>query len=143
MLETKQNLRKQLFLRVAQQETDSFCTLTLLFSLSFLPLFSRQCINNEARKAGITKTLDLPDRTLQFIKDKPLMDQAIQPIDNKPLLVQRGSAFTRIIVNEVQAADGNKYKVMFIGTGACSGLQQCSTLQLPIFNCAAFDNPAM
>uniref|UniRef100_A0A4W6ELQ8 Semaphorin 4e n=1 Tax=Lates calcarifer TaxID=8187 RepID=A0A4W6ELQ8_LATCA len=62
-------------------------------------------------------TLDLPDRTLQFIKDKPLMDQAIQPIDNKPLLVQRGSAFTRIIVNEVQAADGNKYKVMFIGTG--------------------------
>uniref|UniRef100_A0A4W6EL14 Semaphorin 4e n=1 Tax=Lates calcarifer TaxID=8187 RepID=A0A4W6EL14_LATCA len=81
------------------------------------------CINNEARKAGITKTLDLPDRTLQFIKDKPLMDQAIQPIDNKPLLVQRGSAFTRIIVNEVQAADGNKYKVMFIGTGACTMLK--------------------
>ncbi|GAA6234875.1 semaphorin-4E-like [Lates japonicus] len=74
------------------------------------------CINNEARKAGITQTLDLPDRTLQFIKDKPLMDQAIQPIDNKPLLVRRGSAFTRIIVNEVQAADGNKYNVMFIGT---------------------------
>lgn len=74
------------------------------------------CIDNEARKAGITQTLDLPDRTLQFIKDRPLMDQAIQPIGEKPVLVRRGATFTRIIVNEVQAADGNKYKVMFIGT---------------------------
>ncbi|XP_034559702.1 semaphorin-4E [Notolabrus celidotus] len=74
------------------------------------------CIDNAARKEGITQTLDLPDRTLQFIKDKPLMDQAIQPIGEKPLLVRRGAAFTRIIVNEVQAADGNKYHVMFVGT---------------------------
>uniref|UniRef100_A0A8C2X650 Semaphorin-1A n=1 Tax=Cyclopterus lumpus TaxID=8103 RepID=A0A8C2X650_CYCLU len=74
------------------------------------------CIDNAARKANITKTLDLPDRTLQFIKDRPLMDQAIQPIGNKPLLVRRGARFTRIIVNQVQAADGEKYRVMFIGT---------------------------
>ncbi|XP_044074213.1 semaphorin-4E isoform X2 [Siniperca chuatsi] len=74
------------------------------------------CIDNAARKAGITQTLDLPDRTLQFIKDKPLMDQAIQPIGEKPLLVRRGATFTRIIVNQVQAADGEKYHVMFIGT---------------------------
>ncbi|XP_051265936.1 semaphorin-4E [Dicentrarchus labrax] len=74
------------------------------------------CIDNEARKAGITQTLDLPDRTLQFIKDRPLMDQAIQPIGEKPLLVRRGATFTRIIVNQVQAADGEKYHVMFIGT---------------------------
>ncbi|XP_040910673.1 semaphorin-4E [Toxotes jaculatrix] len=74
------------------------------------------CINNEARKAGITQTLDLPDRTLQFIKDRPLMDQVIQPIGEKPLLVRRGATFTRIIVNRVQAADGEKYHVMFIGT---------------------------
>ncbi|KAM9349295.1 semaphorin-4E [Symphorus nematophorus] len=74
------------------------------------------CIDNEARKAGIDQTLDLPDRTLQFIKDRPLMDQAIQPIGGKPLLVRRGATFTRIIVNEVQAADGDKYHVMFIGT---------------------------
>lgn len=74
------------------------------------------CINNEARKADISQTLDLPDRTLQFIKDRPLMDQAIQPIGEKPLLVRRGATFTRIIVNQVQAADGEKYHVMFIGT---------------------------
>ncbi|XP_041805100.1 semaphorin-4E [Chelmon rostratus] len=74
------------------------------------------CIDNEARKAGITQTLDLPDRTLQFIKDRPLMDQAIQPIGEKPLLVRRGATFTRIIVNQVQAADGEKYHVMFIAT---------------------------
>ncbi|XP_068427319.1 semaphorin-4E [Clinocottus analis] len=74
------------------------------------------CIDNAARKAGITQTLDLPDRTLQFIKDRPLMDQAIQPIGKKPLLVRRGAKFTHIVVNQVQAADGEKYRVMFIGT---------------------------
>ncbi|KAL3988357.1 tRNA uridine 5-carboxymethylaminomethyl modification enzyme [Sarotherodon galilaeus] len=74
------------------------------------------CINNAARDAGIQKTLDLPDRTLQFVKDKPLMDQIIQPIGDKPLLVRRGATFTQIIVNQMKAADGNKYPVMFIGT---------------------------
>ncbi|KAF3699228.1 Semaphorin-4E Semaphorin-7 Semaphorin-Z7 [Channa argus] len=74
------------------------------------------CINNEARKMNINRTLDLPDRTLQFIKDRPLMDQAIQPIGQKPLLVRRGATFTSIIVDNVMAADGEKHRVMFIGT---------------------------
>ncbi|KAA8587244.1 hypothetical protein FQN60_016694 [Etheostoma spectabile] len=72
--------------------------------------FVKWCINNAARKVGITQTLDLPDRTLQFIKDRPLMDQAIQPIGEKPVLVRKGATFTRIIVNQVQAADGEKYQ---------------------------------
>lgn len=87
--------------------------------LSSLHLFPHQCIDNEARKAGITQTLDLPDPTLQFIKLRPLMDQAIQPVGEKPLLVRRGATFTRIVVNQVQAADGEKHQVMFIGTGEC------------------------
>ncbi|XP_069562203.1 semaphorin-4E-like [Brachyistius frenatus] len=74
------------------------------------------CINNDTRHAGITQTMDLPDRTLQFIKDRPLMDPAIQPIGDKPLLVRRGPTFTCITVNQVQAADGENYHVMFIGT---------------------------
>ncbi|XP_054619788.1 semaphorin-4E [Dunckerocampus dactyliophorus] len=74
------------------------------------------CIDKVAREAGITQSLDLPDRTLQFVKDRPLMDQAIQPIGKKPLLVRRGATFTCIVVNHVQAADGHKYHVMFIGT---------------------------
>ncbi|KAM7400842.1 hypothetical protein PAMA_005156 [Pampus argenteus] len=74
------------------------------------------CIDNAAREDGITKSLDLPDRTLQFIKDKPLMDQAIQPLGGKPLLVRRGSTFTHIIVNRVWATDGKEHHVMFIGT---------------------------
>uniref|UniRef100_A0A8C6MG83 Semaphorin 4e n=1 Tax=Nothobranchius furzeri TaxID=105023 RepID=A0A8C6MG83_NOTFU len=74
------------------------------------------CINNEARSMRITKSLDLPDRTLQFVKDRPLLDQAVEPVSGEPLLMRRGAAFTRIIVNQVQAADGRKYHVMFIGT---------------------------
>lgn len=92
-----------------------------LASLSSLSLFSHQCIDNEARNAGINDTLHLPDPTLQFIKLRPLMDQTIQPVGGKPLLVQKGATFTRIVVNQVQAADGEKYHVMFIGTGGCRG----------------------
>ncbi|XP_067461681.1 semaphorin-4E [Thunnus thynnus] len=74
------------------------------------------CIDNAAREKGVTRSLELPDPTLQFIKDRPLMDQVIQPIGVKPLLVRRGATFTRIIVNQVRATDGAKYHVMFIGT---------------------------
>eukprot|EP00066_Takifugu_rubripes_P009057 XP_003975685.1 PREDICTED: semaphorin-4E-like [Takifugu rubripes] len=74
------------------------------------------CIDNEARNNGINDTLHLPDPTLQFIKLRPLMDQTIQPVGGKPLLVHKGAAFTRIVVNQVQAADGEKYRVMFMGT---------------------------
>ncbi|XP_043991430.1 semaphorin-4E-like isoform X1 [Gambusia affinis] len=74
------------------------------------------CINREATNSEIKTTLDLPDKTLQFIRDKPLMDQAIEPIGGRPLLTHKGAAFTQIIVKQVQALDGEKYKVMFIGT---------------------------
>ncbi|XP_014844031.1 PREDICTED: semaphorin-4E-like [Poecilia mexicana] len=74
------------------------------------------CINKEATNSEIKTTLDLPDKTLQFIQDKPLMDQAIEPMEGKPLLMHKGAAFTQIIVKQVQALDGEKYNVMFIGT---------------------------
>lgn len=47
------------------------------------------------------------------------MDQSVLPIGHKPLLVRRGAKFTRIIVHQVQAADGKKHRVMFVGTGEC------------------------
>ncbi|KAJ8011659.1 hypothetical protein DPEC_G00060550 [Dallia pectoralis] len=74
------------------------------------------CIDNKARGQSINRSLDLPDQTLQFIKDRPLMDQAILPIGKGPLLTHRGAAFTRIIVHRTQDLDGRKHHVMFIGT---------------------------
>ncbi|KAM9322730.1 semaphorin-4E-like [Pholidichthys leucotaenia] len=74
------------------------------------------CINKEAREEGITDSRGLPDRTLQFVKDRPLMDHIIQPMGAKPQVALEGRVFTRIVVNQVQAADGEKYRVMFIGT---------------------------
>lgn len=74
------------------------------------------CIDDAARNAGISQTLDLPDQTLQFVKNRPLMDQVIQPVGGKPSLVRKGAMFTRIIVNQVQAVDDKMYHVMFIGT---------------------------
>lgn len=74
------------------------------------------CIDNAARNAGINQSLDLPDQTLQFVKKNPLMDQVIQPVGRKPSLVRKGAMFTRIVVDQVQAADDKMYRVMFIGT---------------------------
>ncbi|XP_068175674.1 semaphorin-4E [Antennarius striatus] len=74
------------------------------------------CINNLARKMGMNRSLDLPDKTLQFIRDRPLMDEAVRSLTGGPLLVKRGALLTRIVVDSVLALDGQKYAVMFIGT---------------------------
>ncbi|KAJ0065437.1 hypothetical protein NL108_010438, partial [Boleophthalmus pectinirostris] len=74
------------------------------------------CINNVARKLGLNRSLDLPDKTLQFIRDRPLMDDAVRPISGEPLLVKRGALLSRIAVDRVQALNGQTYDVMFIGT---------------------------
>lgn len=82
-----------------------------------------QCINNVAREMGMNRSLDLPDKTLQFIRDRPLMDEAVRPLTGGPLLVKRGALLTRIVVDSVLALDGQRYAVMFIGTGKLSALR--------------------
>uniref|UniRef100_A0A8C2A5B9 Si:ch211-129c21.1 n=1 Tax=Cyprinus carpio TaxID=7962 RepID=A0A8C2A5B9_CYPCA len=72
------------------------------------------CINNAAKSAGIMRSLDLPDKTLQFIRDHPLMDDAVRPITGKPLLLKRGPLLTRLVVDDVTAPDGQSYPVMFL-----------------------------
>lgn len=66
---------------------------------------------------GMNRSLDLPDKTLQFIRDRPLMDEAVRPLTGGPLLVKKGALLTRIVVDNVLALDGQRYAVMFIGTG--------------------------
>ncbi|KAG2464252.1 SEM4E protein, partial [Polypterus senegalus] len=74
------------------------------------------CINNQARNMKINRTLDLPDKTLQFVRDHPLMDDPVTPIDGKPKLIKTGSRFTSIVVDRIKALDNQLYDVMFIGT---------------------------
>uniref|UniRef100_A0A667Y2T1 Si:ch211-129c21.1 n=1 Tax=Myripristis murdjan TaxID=586833 RepID=A0A667Y2T1_9TELE len=74
------------------------------------------CINNAARSMGMSRSLDLPDKTLQFIRDRPLMDEAVRPLTGGPLLIKKGAMLTRIVVDSVTALDGETYPVMFIGT---------------------------
>ncbi|KAM9440130.1 semaphorin-4E-like [Clarias gariepinus] len=81
------------------------------------------CINNDARQKGFFKSLDLPDKTLLFIRDRPLMDQAVEPPSKQPLLVKKGAAFTSIVVASTTALDGSIHQVMFIGTASGSVLK--------------------
>lgn len=66
---------------------------------------------------GMSSSLNLPDKTLQFIRDHQLMDEAVQPVAGGPLLVMKGPLLTRIVVDCIMALDRQKYTVMFVGTG--------------------------
>ncbi|KAF4076552.1 hypothetical protein AMELA_G00216340 [Ameiurus melas] len=81
------------------------------------------CINNDAREKMIFTSLDLPDKTLQFVKERPLMDGAVKPSPQQPLLVKKGAAFTRIVVASTTSLNGSSHQVMFIGTASGSVLK--------------------
>ncbi|XP_056660499.1 semaphorin-4D isoform X3 [Monodelphis domestica] len=74
------------------------------------------CINNEAKAANYSSSLNLPDKTLQFVKDHPLMDDSVVPILNRPRLIKRDVNYTQIVVDRIQALDKTVYDVMFIST---------------------------
>ncbi|KAF5897300.1 semaphorin-4E-like isoform X1, partial [Clarias magur] len=81
------------------------------------------CINNDTRQKGIFTSMDLPQKALEFIREKPLMDQAVEPSSQQPLLVKKGAAFTSIVVASTTALDGSIHQVMFIGTASGSVLK--------------------
>ncbi|XP_067839332.1 semaphorin-4D isoform X2 [Heptranchias perlo] len=74
------------------------------------------CINNEARAMNVNSSLMLPDKTLQFVKDHPLMADPVNSIGNGPRLVKKNVNYIQIVVDRVRALDNNLYDVMFVGT---------------------------
>ncbi|XP_072309302.1 semaphorin-4D isoform X2 [Eucyclogobius newberryi] len=74
------------------------------------------CINNDMRKQAINSSLHLPDKTLQFVKDHPLLEDPVLPIGNGPRLITKDVNYTQIVVDRVTALDGNIYDVIFTGT---------------------------
>ncbi|XP_033845096.1 semaphorin-4D isoform X2 [Periophthalmus magnuspinnatus] len=74
------------------------------------------CINNEMRQENIESSLHLPDKTLQFVKDHPLLEDPVLPIGNGPRLITKDVNYTQIVVDRVLALDGNIYDVIFTGT---------------------------
>ncbi|KAK1884197.1 Semaphorin-4D [Dissostichus eleginoides] len=74
------------------------------------------CINNLMRQQNISSSLHLPDKTLQFVKDHPLLEDPVLPIGNGPRLITKDVNYTQIVVERVRALDGKIYDVMFTGT---------------------------
>ncbi|KAM4572365.1 sema domain, immunoglobulin domain (Ig), transmembrane domain (TM) and short cytoplasmic domain, (semaphorin) 4Ba isoform 1-T3 [Odontesthes bonariensis] len=70
------------------------------------------CITNAAREQGISSSLHMPDKVLNFVKDHFLMDSVIR---SQPLLLKRNVRYTQIAVHRVQVAK-KVYNVLFIGT---------------------------
>ncbi|XP_070706879.1 semaphorin-4D isoform X2 [Pempheris klunzingeri] len=74
------------------------------------------CINNLMRQQNISSSLQLPDKTLQFVKDHPLLEDPVLPIGNGPRLITKDVNYTQIVVERVRALDRNIYDVIFTGT---------------------------
>ncbi|KAG7477093.1 hypothetical protein MATL_G00090450 [Megalops atlanticus] len=74
------------------------------------------CINNHYRLQNINNSLHLPDKTLQFVKDHPLLEDPVLPIGNGPKLITKDVNYTQIAVERVQALDNNVYDIIFTGT---------------------------
>ncbi|XP_053504255.1 semaphorin-4D [Ictalurus furcatus] len=74
------------------------------------------CITNQNRGQNITNSLLLPDKTLQFVKDHPLMADPVLPIGHGPRLTAKGINYTQIVVERVTALDNNVYDVLFTTT---------------------------
>ncbi|XP_066501787.1 semaphorin-4D isoform X2 [Hoplias malabaricus] len=74
------------------------------------------CINNQNRLQNINSSLLLPDKTLQFVKDHPLLADPVLPISNGPRLIAKNVNYTQIAVERVTALDGNVYHVIFTAT---------------------------
>uniref|UniRef100_A0A8C1AMJ3 Sema domain-containing protein n=1 Tax=Cyprinus carpio carpio TaxID=630221 RepID=A0A8C1AMJ3_CYPCA len=70
------------------------------------------CITNTARAQGISSSLHMPDKVLNFVKDHFLMDSMIR---SQPLLLKRNVRYTQLAVHRVQALH-KTYDVLFIGT---------------------------
>uniref|UniRef100_A0A8C1G318 Sema domain-containing protein n=1 Tax=Cyprinus carpio TaxID=7962 RepID=A0A8C1G318_CYPCA len=70
------------------------------------------CITNTARAQGISSSLHMPDKVLNFVKDHFLMDSMIRSL---PLLLKRNVRYTQLAVHRVQALH-KTYDVLFIGT---------------------------
>ncbi|XP_039516978.1 semaphorin-4D isoform X1 [Pimephales promelas] len=74
------------------------------------------CITNLNRMQNINSSLQLPDKTLQFVRDHPLLEDPVLPIGNGPRLITKDVNYTQIAVERVQALDGNLYDVIFTAT---------------------------
>uniref|UniRef100_A0AAY4E9B4 Sema domain-containing protein n=1 Tax=Denticeps clupeoides TaxID=299321 RepID=A0AAY4E9B4_9TELE len=74
------------------------------------------CVDDGARRLGMRSSRNLPDSTLQFVRDRPLMDEAVHPVTGGPLLLKRGTLLTRVVVDSVLALDGHRHAVMFAAT---------------------------
>ncbi|XP_027880673.1 semaphorin-4D isoform X3 [Xiphophorus couchianus] len=74
------------------------------------------CISNQLRQKNISSSLHLPDKTLQFVRDHPLLEDPVLPIGNGPRLITKDINYTQIVVERVLALDGNIYDVIFTGT---------------------------
>lgn len=71
------------------------------------------------RQQNISSSLHLPDKTLQFIRDHPLLEDPVLPIGNRPRLITKDVNYTQLVVEKIQALDGNIYDIIFTGTGTC------------------------
>uniref|UniRef100_A0A8C4NHC3 Sema domain-containing protein n=2 Tax=Eptatretus burgeri TaxID=7764 RepID=A0A8C4NHC3_EPTBU len=74
-----------------------------------------QCITNEQRNKKYNSSTDLPDQTLSFVRDCPLMEQDVRQPTRIPLLIKSHVNYTTIAVARVHVSN-EIVDVLFLGT---------------------------
>ncbi|XP_054909147.1 semaphorin-4E-like [Poeciliopsis prolifica] len=96
--------------------SDSGCWVT--YKKAVPKPYPGSCINDEMRNKSVRTSHDIPDSTLMFVKDHPLMEQVVKPITGRPLLVRSATQFSRIVVDKVTSLDGQQHNIMFISNNS-------------------------
>uniref|UniRef100_UPI00358DFAFC semaphorin-4C-like n=1 Tax=Myxine glutinosa TaxID=7769 RepID=UPI00358DFAFC len=74
-----------------------------------------QCITNKQTKEKYNSTMNLPDQTLSFVRNCPLMDEVVKQPNKMPLLIKSHVNYTTITVARVNVSD-EIVDVLFLGT---------------------------
>ncbi|UXI16189.1 Protein PAT1-like protein [Sarcoptes scabiei] len=85
---------------------------------NWLPV-AQQLVPNPRPGECHNDSQSLPEMTLNFVKEHPLMDRTVQSFWNAPILVRTSfnSRFTSIAVDpQIETASGKTFDVLFIGT---------------------------
>uniref|UniRef100_A0A8C4NB03 Sema domain-containing protein n=1 Tax=Eptatretus burgeri TaxID=7764 RepID=A0A8C4NB03_EPTBU len=79
---------------------------------------SLQCITPELHRSGFNTSLDLPDDSLRYLQDNPLLAGVVKPYKDKPLFVAHKDTYTRIAVGPPLHADLKlrTYRIIYLGT---------------------------
>uniref|UniRef100_UPI0035900C45 semaphorin-4D-like n=1 Tax=Myxine glutinosa TaxID=7769 RepID=UPI0035900C45 len=81
-----------------------------------LPVRPGTCLTPELRQKGYTSSQEIPDESLRFLQDNPLLTTVIRPSRDRPLLMMTHTRYTCIAVEPSSPLAPQPYTLLYLGT---------------------------